>query len=213
MVDPFMGKIVCYENGDSGLTQIAGKIEGYYLNSNYLRNGMNAWSEDYYGKDILEVCQALSDSELCDEAINSEVRDLSGCDLKNPDVFVILDIYLKPEFRHKRLGCKVIKATIDHLAKSAGAVAIRISPTQIGMDWDYQTAKETFRADPDLVDTPGLSQLFPIPLFDEDVQEFEALTDKDAHRKLVSHFDNMGFRQLSYSDNLMVINPLEILCA
>ena len=133
--------------------------------------------------------------------------------MKNPDVFVILDIYLKPGSRHRRLGCKVIKATIDHLAKSAGAVAIRISPTQIGMDWDYQTAKETFRADPDLVDTLSLSQLFPIPIFDEDVREFEALTDKEAHNKLVSHFDNMGFRQLSSSDNLMVINPFKILCA
>ena len=51
-------------------------------------------------------------------------------DPKNPDVLVISEIYLTPEFRHSGLGSIAIKETIDHLVKSACVVAIFVSPAQ-----------------------------------------------------------------------------------
>ena len=90
-------------------------------------------------------------------------------------------------------------------------VAIRISPAQIDMNWNYHAAIKNLRADQDLVDTLIRFQLYSV--FDPNVQEFEARTDKQAHNELLSHFENMGFRKLSYSDNLMVISPFEIVCA
>ena len=109
VLDEFMGKIICYENGDSGPVQVAGTVEGFYIIGNYFRDGMSAYNvdqaswDDAFGEDIHKVCEELSDLEQGHETLDSEVRDLSGCDLENPDVLVICDIYLKPEFRHKGL--------------------------------------------------------------------------------------------------------------
>jgi len=213
MIDDFNGEIFCYENGVSGPAQKAGWIEGFIIKGNFFRVGMNAIqndeeSRDELGEEVLDICDELVELEGGDEPFVAEVIDLCESDVENPDILVFSDIYLKPDFRHKGLGRRIIRVVIDHLGKSTCAVAICPSPTQAGLSDGYHAAMENIRGDQGLLNTLNSRGVH----IDLDLQEFEALNVEEAQNKLLVHFSNMGFRLLPWSDNLMVISPFEIEC-
>jgi hypothetical protein len=193
------GKLIFYSGGQSEYQKQKGYISGMYIGTRNLQHSIDNVLDSprpRIGYDFFRVLFNTAGT------LSSEVASICTGSCSNSGRLIIDIFILDPGYRHMGIGIEAIQEMVRNYAKNNCAIAINIEPAQVqDLSWRFSDLPE---------ESERRQQLIASGLI-VDLTEFEKLTYEESHKKLLTHFENVGFRSLKETGILMVANQLDIL--